>query len=357
MRIIDRYLFWNFIVSYLIVFATMVGLYIVIDLFANADEFIKDRPGTLAFVERVGLYYAIHMLEYFGRLSPVITMLAAMSTLASLHRHNEIVALLAAGVPIRRILTPILAGVACVVGLGVANREWAMPSQAEFLQRAHDDVGGKNIITPSSYIDSDQVLIRAKEAFRHDQHVDWVSITLPNDLQDIKAASAYYEVDRGTGDRGWRLVRPEPPDVPLSNKLRRLPNGDLFLVTHVTFAEIIRQHNWTLFASTGDLIRELENDEAKNPVELRSLIHQRLMHPALNLVLVLLGIPFVLQWDRRNVYRGVFIAMLLSGAFFVFDNVAAYFAGFGYLDPAFAAWLPVFFFGPLALGLLHRIGA
>ena len=84
MRIMDRYLFWNFVAAYLICFTSLVGLYVVIDLFSNADEFLEvnpvtgDHPDTLTFLRRVGQYYFIHSFEYFNRLSPIITMIAAM---------------------------------------------------------------------------------------------------------------------------------------------------------------------------------------------------------------------------------------------------------------------------------------
>src|SRR5262249_5636663 len=144
MRTMDRYLFSQFLVTFGIIFGCLVGLYVVIDLMANMDEFIKDRPSNLHLIERVAVYYGWHMFEYFCRLSPVITQVAAMFTLASLHHHNEIVALLAAGVPTRRALMPILFGVAFVVSLGVANREFVLPARSEFLMRPHDDVDGVN---------------------------------------------------------------------------------------------------------------------------------------------------------------------------------------------------------------------
>ena len=123
-----------------------------------------------------------------------------------------------------------------------------------------------------------------------------------------------------------------------------------------TMERMIRQNNWTLYASTSDLLRELDLDQSPNPGELRALIHNRLMQPVSNLLLVFLGIPFVLTWNQRNIFRSLFISMLLSGAFFVLDGVSTYIAQFAYIDAMFAAWLPVFLFGPIAMALSHRIG-
>ena len=73
-------------------------------------------------------------------------------------------------------------------------------------------------------------------------------------------------------------------------------------------------------------------------------------------LLVLLGIPFVLQWNRRTLYRSVAFSMLLSGAYFVMDAIVTYIATYGYIDAVLAAWLPMFLFGPVAASLVHRIG-
>jgi lipopolysaccharide export LptBFGC system permease protein LptF len=80
------------------------------------------------------------------------------------------------------------------------------------------------------------------------------------------------------------------------------------------------------------------------------------MQPVANFVLVLLGIPFVLSWGQNKFYVSLLISMFLSAGYLVIDSVSTYLAGFGYLDPMFAAWLPIFIFLPIATSLSHRIG-
>lgn len=358
MRIMDRYLFWTFLQFYMIVFTSVIGLYVVIDLFANADEFIKDDPGTVAFVVRVSKYYAIHSFEYLGRLSPMITMVAAMSALATLHRHNEIVALLAAGVPTWRMLAPIGAGLGVVIAVGLANREWVMPANSAFLQRSHDDVEGANNLGAANEIDRNQVLIRGQRAVQAKKKLDDARITLPGRGQDhvveVSCEAAWNERHPETGELGWRLERPIPANPPEHELLVRLPDGGLFLRSSTTFQDMVRTKLWTMYASTGELIAELNSEDAKNPAELRAVVHQRIMQPIGNVLLVMLGLPFILQWNR-NLFVGIAVAMGLAAAFFVVDVVSQYFAAFGYIDSTFAAWMPVFAFGPLAAGLMNRI--
>lgn len=361
MRIMDRYLFINFLGAYLICFVSLVGLYVTIDLFANADEFMEEHAGVATFARKAGTYYFVHSFEYFNRLSPIITQIAAMTTLASLHRYNEIVALLAAGIPTRRALMPICGGVLTMIGLGVANREYFIPKNAEMLQRQHDDIDAQKTLIPAKFMDRDQILFKASGAHRDKQRLEHVSVTLPEkivgQLQEVQSPEAFYLLDETTGTMGWKLLSPTPLTLNIpTDKIRLLPDGSLMIHCGVTFADMIRQEKWYEYASLWDLLEHLRTDEAKNPQKLRILIHERLMQPALEFLLVLIGVPFVLQWERKNIYRSIAVSMLLSGLFFVVSSTAGHSAGFGYLDPATAAWIPIFIFGPVAFGLFHRIG-
>jgi lipopolysaccharide export system permease protein len=361
MRIMDRYLFANFIASWLICFVSMVGLYVVIDLFANADEFLETQPGVMTLVTRASKYYYVHSFEYFARLSPIITQIAAMVTLASLHRHNEIVALLAAGIPTRRALAPILGGAFLMIGLRVANREVVLPYYSVVLQRLHEDIEADQTLFPSTTMDKDHVLFQAQTAHREDNSLRNVHITLPVEimgrLEEIDIPQAFYRQDPETGQFGWLLPAPNGVQVPRANeKVRLNEDGSAFIFTHVSFQDMIRHRNWMNFASTYELVEQLQRDEVKNPNEVRILIHNRLMQPIMDVLLVLIGIPFVLQWERKNIYRSVAVSMMLSGVFFVVDGVAGYFANHGHVDPLTAAWIPVFVFAPISLSLLHRVG-
>lgn len=361
MKIMDRYLLINFLLAFTICFSSLVGLYVIIDLFSNADEFLEDHPGMFIFVRRAFKYYFVHSFEYYGRLSPIITQIAAMATLAQLHRQNEVVAILAAGVPTRRVLVPILMGACLTIGFGVVNREMILPELSEVLQRMHEDIEADKTLLPSMQIDRDQVLFRATFAEREELRLDMVNVTLPMEvvgtLQEVRCDRAYNEQDPQTGNWGWRLVNATPVQIlQPTGKVKKLENGELFVFSNVTFWDMIRRPNWTFFASTFTLVNELGKSGVKDPAGVRILIHNRLMHPVLNFILVLIGVPFVLQWERKNIYRSIAVSMLLSALFFMFDTTSGYFASYGYLDEMTAAWLPVLVFGPIAMSLMHRIG-
>ena len=363
MRIMSRYLFVSFLSAYVICFSALVGLYIIIDLFSNADEFLEDHSGTLVFLRRVGKFYFIHTFEYFDRLSPIITQVAAMTALSGLHKHNEIVPLLAAGVPTRRILMPILGGVVLVIGLGVANSELVLPRFSFRLQLLHENIEADREIFPSTQRDADGVLLRARFAHPKGQRLEHVNVTLPTRavgrLVEIYAPRARRGADPVSGREGWLLENPDPSEFAVlkgRDKIRRTARGDLWVFTEVGFGDMVRSRHWLDYAGTADLVGRLHDSRIHDPQSVRILIHQRLMQPVLNLLLVLIGIPWVLQWERKNVYRSIIVSMALSALFFIAVSLSSYFATFGHVDPMTAAWLPVFVFAPIALVTFHNMG-
>src|SRR5438093_511105 len=139
--IFDRYLIHIFIRAFLICFASLVGLYIVIDAFSNLDEFSERSHGLFSMLAMMGEYYSYRVSLFFDRLSGVITTLSAMFTFSWIQRTNELMPMLAAGVPIYRIIVPVLIAAMIISGLAAVNQEMVIPQIAHKLQMAPDDNG------------------------------------------------------------------------------------------------------------------------------------------------------------------------------------------------------------------------
>src|SRR4051812_50189581 len=118
MRILDRERYWAFFKAYAICFIALVGLYVVIDAFANLDEFSEVASGVALF-RNMGRYYLIKMSLFYDRLCGVIVMMAAIFTVTWMQRNNELLAMLAAGVGTKRVIQPVL--IAAVVGEFIAG--------------------------------------------------------------------------------------------------------------------------------------------------------------------------------------------------------------------------------------------
>jgi lipopolysaccharide export system permease protein len=210
-RILDKQRYWSFVKAYVSCYITLVGLYIVIDAFSNLDEFYKRADGFLEVVEVMGRYYLIHQSQYFDHLSGVIGMMAAVFAVTFMQRHNEQLAMLAAGISTHRAIRPVLLASVLVSSLVVINQETIMPRFAEELAKSHDDDGVQKVHVSSRY-DAQGIMMHGYEADRAARTIMPCYVTIPRRvlgrMRDIKADQAtYIPPDHPTAPHkgGWLL--------------------------------------------------------------------------------------------------------------------------------------------------------
>jgi hypothetical protein len=74
----------------------------------------------------------------------------------------------------------------------------------------------------------------------------------------------------------------------------------------------------------------------------------------MNIVLLLIGIPFLLTREPNRLVINMFYCTAVTGVIFVATFVIFQMAG-TQLDPLWGAWLPVLVFGPFSLVMLDLI--
>ena len=99
-------------------------------------------------------------------------------------------------------------------------------------------------------------------------------------------------------------------------------------------------------------LRDLCKREPGNP-RYSVMFHSRVAYPLTNFVLLFLGIPFIIGFERmsRNIFLRIGISVLICCAFYVLSYVCANLGNMGILHPILAAWLPIVMFGSLGLFL------
>jgi lipopolysaccharide export system permease protein len=134
-RKLDVYIARTFLGPLALCVAGFAGLFVVVDLFANIDEFFGRRP-VLEALSRAAVYYALRLPSLFARVMPLLTVVPAVICMVRLLRSNEICAMRASGVSERRILLPVLCCCGVVTVLAAVNQEVVVPSLHGALVRA-----------------------------------------------------------------------------------------------------------------------------------------------------------------------------------------------------------------------------
>ena len=109
MKKLDKYVAGNFLIGYAIAFSVLIGLRIITDLFVNLDEFTEHENLTSADVMiNILKFYSLNSLLYFRDFAGMITVVAAAFSFGKMVRSNELVAVMASGVSLKRAIGPII---------------------------------------------------------------------------------------------------------------------------------------------------------------------------------------------------------------------------------------------------------
>lgn len=360
-KIIDRQMIRGYFKSYFVCLASLLSLYVVVDLFTNLDDFTHHNQGLWASLLRIFTYYAYRVAQYFDRLCEAIVLLAAMFTVAWMQRNNEQVPLLSAGVSTRRIVMPVLLSSFFMLGLTVLNQELIIPRIADQLALDKDDPEGEKSVPVHAAYDSNGIHIVGDRGVRQSSTVFGFYPTILDpqggQLFHLSAKEARYVPGHGPHQGGWELVGAWPMESPpIPGILEQRDSGRYFLHTRdVDFEVLTRNPNWFIMASTPQLYNELQRPESTRLAPMAVLFHTRLTRPILGMVLVLLGLSVILRDQNRNVIISSGMCLVLCGVFFAACYACKMLGDNEYLNPALAAWMPVLFFGPHSLVLFDAV--
>ena len=381
MSIIDRYLLRQFVQTFLICFLSLTGLYIIIEVSTNLDQFVRcgqEAGGVLPFIAQ---YYSHRWLLVFDLTSGILAMASALFTLAWIQRHNEMTALMAAGVPRIRVLVPIIAAVAVVGILSAINRELLIPRyRAELSRRPQDPLGDKPQTVTLCRDNQIEVEFSGKNAYSGEKRIEEPSFfiltpVLRNYGNQLVADNAYYRPARDGRPGGYLLdgVR-EPkhldtrPSLPLDGEPVLITPHDArdwlkpnqcFLRSNLDFDFLLPEgsKSFKQLSSTPQLIAALSNPSLAYGADVRVAIHGRIVKPLLDMTLLFLGLPLVISRESRNVFIAMGLCMAVTLAFWLVVLGMQQLGEAVLVRPAaLAAWAPLMIFVPVATGMAESLG-
>jgi lipopolysaccharide export system permease protein len=369
MLILDRYLLRQFLTAFAICFISLAGLYIVADALGNLEEFISHAAKNGRLAATMAAYYGYRTIAFFDRTSGILALVAAMFTLASFQRHNEMTAVQAAGVSKGRIVRPILIAVAAISLVAALGRELIIPQFRDKFSRTPQDLAADAAKKLEARYDHQTwVLISGRQLLTNQEKIEAPSFILPPELshygRTLSGKTATYL--RMSSDRpaGYLFEDVTQPRDLADQPSLRLENGEAvlltphdtawlkptqcFVVSSVEFDQLLDSASWRQYSSTWDLIAGLYNRSLDFGSDVRVTIHSRLVQPVLDLVLLFLGLPLLLRQANRNVFAAIGICLLVVIGFTLVVMGCQYLGTSMLVSPVLAVWIPLFLFVPLA---------
>lgn len=375
MLIIDRYLLRQFVKTFVICYTSLTGLYIIFDAFGHLDEFLQYAGEGRGLLSLMASFYAYQSILFFEWTSGLLTLVAAMFTVSWMQRHNELTALMSAGISRIRVVVPVISAAVVIALLATANRELVIPRIRNELNRQPTNLmQDRGQPLQPRYDNQTDVLIRGTAAYGNQQRIENPSFLFPEKLSrygnKLTAENAFYKPSTDERPGGYLLVGVKQPkgldarpSLRLGDRLVLITPHDrpnwleprqCFLVSDVSFEQLTDGRAFRL-ASTAQLISGLRNRSLDFGADVRVAIHSRMVQPFLDVTLLFLGLPLVVSRESRNVFLAIGVCI---GVVTIFLLVVIGFQHLGsiyLLDPALAAWAPLMLFAPLAVWLAESM--
>ena len=102
------------------------------------------------------------------------------------------------------------------------------------------------------------------------------------------------------------------------------------------------------------LIRQMK-ERNKNTTSLEVELNQRIAFALSPIAFLLLGLPLAIRTSRRETSVGLFLSVILAGAFFLLIILCESFDSYPKLYPQYLLWLPNILFQCLWVYMTYRI--
>lgn len=369
MKILDRYIIKLFVQNFVILGVVLAGLYVLVDLIVDLDEFLKagrqhsDRlggafTGTLVVMAD---YYGPFLMLIYTVMSGLLVVAAMGFTIAQLQRSRELTAILASGVSLYRVAAPVLV-VGFLLNLMVLPvQELAIPPVADKLVRSKSQVGSPTISDkPVRYATDDEGALISAASFSAERR----------ELTDVRI------IERGDQGQQTRLIRADKATWSSTQAAWVLEGGRVFRVSNAEDSSgvgiggvavdrfetelspevlIVRQKALYVRLQSMRQLETMRSNAALTPEQrgrITQIMWSRFTTLVLGVLILLMGLPYFLTRVPGN--------LLVNSAKAAGITIGAWSGGLillqvGGMNPVTAALLPVALFVPIAFYLITTI--
>ena len=354
--LIDRYLLRQFLFFFVSGLAVGACVFVVGDLIDQADKYMKFRPPLSVLAEHflyrtpAALYQAV----------PIVVLLSATLLFVSLGRNNELTALKAGGVSLYRVSYPVLVVSLFITGGAFAFQEGLLPGlnqrgeevdrikirgqQLRHLQKqtqlwfrsGSDRVFHINLLDPAAQEMSGVTVFELDPTFNLRNRID--------------ATTARW------AEGAWQFETGVQRTFPRRGRDRAQTFERQAMILPESFQDFMEIQKSTKMMSYRELkgyVAKLEERGHRVGKYLVDL-YTKIAFPFVNLIMVIVGIPFSLHSPRAGRVIGIALAILLAISYWLTDSLALALARLEVLPPLAAAWSANIVFAALGLTLFLR---
>ena len=357
-RVLHRYVNREYLKIFSLSLSSLILIYMIVLFFQKVDTFIRHQaPFHLIFLY---LLYKIPEVILQWTL-PYAVLLSTLLTLGMLSRHSEITAMKACGVSLYRITLPLFFIALIISFFSFLGSEYLVPltnQKAQYLMSVqvrqeeptsffknykiwyHSDHRIFNI----QLLDPKEKILKGFTLYQFNNHFRCV--------QRIDAREAKWANGK------WKLYDGAKRDFDEDGSIQVIPFSELdysLPEDWQSFQNIEMQSREMSYTELRTYIQKIQSS-GYDPTRYLVDLYSKLSYPLLNLIMILIAVPFALKTGRSggvalNIGISVMIGFAYGVTFYIFLSLGKS----GVLPPLLSTWTPTILFGLAGIFTLMSI--
>lgn len=357
-RTLNRYITREFLKVFSLSLSSLMLIYIIVIFLQKLNVFSRYQAPFFLIFEY--LFYKLPEVAFLWTL-PYAVLLSILLTLGALSRHSEITAMKAGGVSLYRITLPLFFIVFLISIIHFLGNEYLVPYTYQKSRYVWDVKVKKE--RPASFFKNFKIW------YRSDHQI--FNIQLLDPQQKILKGFTLYQFD----DRFRCTQRIDAREVKWKDgqwlfyqgAMRTFGEDGSLRIAPFQEMDFPLKENWESFQKVQRDPEEMSYSELRTYIQkiqssgydaTRYLVglYSKLSFPLLNLIMVLIGIPFALRTGRSGgVALSVGISVIIGFAYGVTFYLFLSIGKTGVLPPFLSAWTPTLLFGLTGIFTLMSI--
>ncbi len=354
MKIIDRLVTKQFLLTALFGLIAFTAIFVIIDLMEKLDDFLDRKADVMVIVQ----YYIAFIPEIIKLMTPVGLLLSSLFTTGRLSNNNELTAIKASGVSMYRYMAPMLILAFTISAVSVYFNGWVVPYANQHKYRIEQVYLQQNFeITARSNIylqDGSKRIVYIGFFDGATNMGTRVSVQDFSDTNLISIADRYdaHQIRWNAATASWILIS---GDERVFKDKKEIVHPFLTL-----------QLDGLHFAPT-DIVKKQDKPDEMNYFELKQFItnqqragndvarwavdfYSKISFPFASFIVVLFGVPFSYGKRRGGLAVQFGISVAVCFVYLSFMKMSEVFGYNGDLNPMLTAWLAniLFFAGGIA---------
>jgi len=365
MRILDRYIVRQFLVSFFFGLIAFILIFVIVNMMENLDDFIDaDVP-----IKIITEYYIAFIPEIIKFMIPLAVLLSALFITGRLSSQNELSAIKSTGTSLYRIMTPFFIIALIISLISVFFNGWVVPYANQkkiYIERMHLNrpvitndrynilfQEGRRRIVSINYYDPKARCARRVSI----QDFDDFDMTILRKRYDALQMQWIQLQDDETQKGNWVLLNGTIRTfVDTTQSLARFDSLKIGKLT-LTPIDIEKKQRTPDEMNYTDLGEFIENQKRAGQNVARWLVeyHFKLAFPFASIIMVLFGVPFASSRPRTGAALGFGIALTVAFIYLIFMKTSQVFGYNGDLNPLLTAWLSNLIFLVAGIVNLFRV--